>query len=202
MTSPAHAGIQNEILWRDTSGNVIQVLTAAAHLCVPIEIATHRPSLAEALLLHMLSVFRHFTGSWRVNPVPQQCILLLRRAQGRAHPATWLVSHQDSALNARICRWFICSLLLQSTPVFAAVLGRNSWLHLHVHLLGPMLLSLTLELLASLAEGLLRLTLWVVYCRGTPPSIVHRVDVIGISCYSSADLINWDYEGTVLLFDR
>lgn len=31
--------------------------------------------------------------------------------------------------------------------------------------------------------------------RGTPPSIVHRVDVIGISCYTSTDLINWKYEG-------
>ncbi|BDA43720.1 hypothetical protein COCOBI_04-7350 [Coccomyxa sp. Obi] len=33
---------------------------------------------------------------------------------------------------------------------------------------------------------------------GKPPSIVHRVDVIGISCYSSQDLINWHYEGLAL----
>ena len=32
-------------------------------------------------------------------------------------------------------------------------------------------------------------------CRGKPPSIVHRVDVIGVSCYTSTDLINWKYEG-------
>jgi hypothetical protein len=32
-------------------------------------------------------------------------------------------------------------------------------------------------------------------CRGKPPSIVHRVDVIGISCYSSKDLLNWHHEG-------
>ena len=31
--------------------------------------------------------------------------------------------------------------------------------------------------------------------RGKPPSIVHRVDVIGVSCYTSTDLINWKYEG-------
>ena len=68
-------------------------------------------------------------------------------------------------------------------PFLAAGFGGSSWLLLHVHLLGSVLL-------------------WVVYCRGTPPSIVHRVDVIGISCYSSTDLINWDYEGTALFFDR
>ena len=33
--------------------------------------------------------------------------------------------------------------------------------------------------------------------RGTPPSIVHRVDVIGVSCYTSTDLINWKYEGAL-----
>ena len=32
-------------------------------------------------------------------------------------------------------------------------------------------------------------------CRGNPPSIVHRVDVIGISCYTSTDLVHWRYEG-------
>ncbi len=26
----------------------------------------------------------------------------------------------------------------------------------------------------------------------------HRVDVIGVSCYSSKDLLNWNYEGLVL----
>ncbi|KAK9915194.1 hypothetical protein WJX75_005945 [Coccomyxa subellipsoidea] len=33
---------------------------------------------------------------------------------------------------------------------------------------------------------------------GKPPSIVHRVDVIGISCYSSKDLLNWHHEGLAL----
>lgn len=139
FTRPAHADIQNEILWRDTSGHVIQVCKAAAHLCIPIEVATHPPSLDEASLVHMLSVFRDFTGSWRVNSVPQQCILLLWRAQGRAHPATSLVSHRHSVLTASNNPCFICSLLLNSTPFFAAGFGRKSWLHLHVHLLVSLL---------------------------------------------------------------
>ena len=29
----------------------------------------------------------------------------------------------------------------------------------------------------------------------------HRVDVIGVSCYSSKDLLNWEYEGLVLPAD-
>ncbi len=32
--------------------------------------------------------------------------------------------------------------------------------------------------------------------------VAHRVDVIGISCYSSSDLLNWKYEGLVLEADR
>ena len=33
--------------------------------------------------------------------------------------------------------------------------------------------------------------------RGNPPSIVHRVDVIGVSCYTSTDLIHWYFEGAL-----
>lgn len=32
--------------------------------------------------------------------------------------------------------------------------------------------------------------------------MVNRVDVIGISCYSSKDLVNWKYEGLALEADR
>ena len=35
--------------------------------------------------------------------------------------------------------------------------------------------------------------------RGNPPSIVHRVDVIGVSCYTSTDLLHWHFEGALLL---
>ena len=34
-------------------------------------------------------------------------------------------------------------------------------------------------------------------CPGTT-----RVDVIGVSCYSSADLMNWKYEGLIIEADR
>ena len=44
------------------------------------------------------------------------------------------------------------------------------------------------------AQGLRQ---FLCFGRGKPPSIVHRVDVIGISCYTSTDLIHWHSEGAL-----
>ena len=57
------------------------------------------------------------------------------------------------------------------------------------------LLSMTYQCIAS---GPAHLVLGC-FCRGNPPSIVHRVDVIGISCYTSTDLVHWQNEGVPLI---
>ena len=176
------ADIQNDILWRDTEGNVIQV--CASQECVPHAAVNYAPRVLfpNCSTLALFFTSRHMAGLSCFMRVSTTCMGSTKEV-ALCHLARELLILVFPLPVASI---FLNPLKDRKDPLCRKLLDAAEE---HRCEAGPICLQ---EHTASGTAALM--PVWCL-CRGKPPSIVHRVDVIGVSCYTSTDLINWKYEG-------